>query len=460
MQETKTALLKSHVTLFIAFSLGLVSQLAFAASAATVTFSAGDASITRADKSVIKAAKNVELNAGDTVETRDGRLQLSLIDGGKVSLQPNTIYRINKYEFSGKEDGSEYAFTELIKGGLRTISGLIGHKNRERYELKTSVATIGIRGTEFTVNFNDNQLLMTTNHGSVDVCNVGGCLNAVTGQSIAVAGVGAAPKPSSKKAVASAAPPASGKVVFAIADAVTETGLPNIIANAATPTPTPTTTTTSDTFLSLATTSTGSTNNGVLVGAATFQGNKLTSYVDGAGNANIIPGTVLESGTDGGLKYGRAAGGTYNGQSMLMTTWITGTASPAGALTSLMGTYNVSSSTAPYMVNNGAITAVGTPNSVTGNLNIDFNQYSFTYSLAVPISGTTHSVSSSGSLTPGSSIFRDIPSAIGLLSGGSIIEGSLYGANAQAAGLQYGFVVSGSGVPGSGGNLYGAAILK
>ncbi len=67
---------------------------------------------------------------------------------GKVSLQPETIYKINQYSFSGEEDGSEYALTELmIKGGLRTISGLIGHKNRERYQPTTPAATIGIRGS-------------------------------------------------------------------------------------------------------------------------------------------------------------------------------------------------------------------------------------------------------------------------------------------------------------------------
>ena len=186
----------------------IISQFAFAGQAGTVTFITGDVSIVRADKTVKQAAKNDALNAGDTIETRDGRLQLALIDGGKVSLQPNTVYRINKYEFSGKEDGTEYGFTELIKGGLRTISGLIGHKNRDRYQLKTAVATIGIRGTEFTVNFNNNQLLMTTNHGSVDVCNIGGCLNALSGQSIEVAGVGAKPKPSDIAATASVAPSA------------------------------------------------------------------------------------------------------------------------------------------------------------------------------------------------------------------------------------------------------------
>jgi FecR protein len=459
MEKTKDFLLKSLFTIFIVFTVSLtLVQVAFAKSAGIVTFTTGDTSIIRADKSVAKAAKNDAVNAGDTIETKSGRLQLSLADGGKVSLQPNTIYKINKYEFSGKEDGSEYAFTELLKGGMRTISGLIGHKNRDRYQLKTAVATIGIRGTEFTVNFNDNNLLMTTNLGSVDVCNAGGCLNAVTGQSIAVNGIGAAPKPSSKAAKAAAAP-TSNKAVFTALEVFSTDGSPLNIAQTAALVTTPTTTV-GDTIVSLATMTTGLDNNGVYVGTSIMSGNNLVAYIDNSVTPIIIPSGIAESSADAGLKYGRASGGLYNGQSMLMTTWITGTASPAGALTGLVGTYNVSSSTAPYMVNGGAVTAVGTSNSVTGNLVMDFSQYSFLYTLTVPIAGATYTQNSSGTLTPGSASFRDIGSSAGVLSGSSIIEGSIFGASAQAIGLQYGFKVSGPGVPGGTGNVYGAAILK
>ena len=209
----------------------LLSQLAMAKAVGTVTFSAGDVTIAHADKTVTNATKNAELYVGDAIETKEGRVQLSMIDGGKISLQPNSIYKINQFEFAGKEDGSEFNFTELVKGGLRTVSGLIGHKNRDHYQLKTAVATIGIRGTEYTVNFNDNILLMTTNHGSVDVCNLGGCLNAITGQSIEVAGIGGVPKPSNKAAKAAATPPASNKAVFAAEESIDVVAL--------TPTPTP-----------------------------------------------------------------------------------------------------------------------------------------------------------------------------------------------------------------------------
>ncbi len=445
----------------------LFSQFAFAGQAGTVTFKTGDATITRADKTVIKAEKNVALNAGDTVETKDGRLQLSLIDGGKVSLQPNTIYRINKYEFSGKEDGTEYGFTELIKGGLRTISGLIGHKNRDRYQLKTAVATIGIRGTEFTVNFNDNQLLMTTNHGSVDVCNAGGCLNAITGQSIIVNGVGAAPKPSSKAAkAAAAAPAASNKVVFAVSDPVTDTGLPNIIAQAVIPQPAPPT---SGTVVSTVVAAGGLPTSTTHVNAA-FMYDAQNKLIDATiPNLSVTPDPIAFSsyGSDGIVAWGQTSNGTYdagNPFAMARYDYIVGAAPIAGSLANLTGTYNVFASTSPFYSFNTVVSTIGSANQVTGTFNFNFPTNSFGYNLNVPTNtfGTFNLTANAINLNPnytftGSSIVTNAsnsnscgsPSACT----GSVI-GSFLGVNGQRIGLQY--VIS----PALGGTMNGGAVLK
>src|SRR5690606_26622616 len=41
------------------------------------------------------------------------------------------------------------AFFRLLKGGFRAVTGLIGKNDRERFRVRTPVATIGIRGTDF-----------------------------------------------------------------------------------------------------------------------------------------------------------------------------------------------------------------------------------------------------------------------------------------------------------------------
>ena len=453
----------------------VLSQVAMAKSVGTVTFSAGDVTISHADKTVTKAEKNAELNAGDAIETKEGRVQLSMIDGGKISLQPNTIYKINQFEFTGKEDGSEYNFTELVKGGLRTISGLIGHKNRDHYQLKTAVATIGIRGTEFTVNFNDNNLLMTTNHGSVDVCNLGGCLNAITGQSIQVTGIGGAPKPSNKAAKAAAAPPPAGKAVFAAGEQVN-----TALAPAAT-TPTPAPITGNDTIVSLAVKPSGVLgNNGVYKGTTTFTGNDLIRFVDNSSTPDIVTGTIEESHSDAFVKWGRASGGTYNGQPMLMTNWVTGIATPSAAISALngagiTGTYLITNFTAPYIVSGGGTVTTGSPIPVAGDMSLNFGTYKLAYNLNIPIASNVITITGTNvSLIPGSAKFSDNSAIItgtagcscpipgftssGFLSSGASVEGSLFGPNAERIGLQYGVQVSGAGLPNGSGNLYGSVV--
>ena len=442
----------------------LLSQVAMAKAVGTVTFAAGDVTIAHADKTVTKATKNAELNAGDAIETKEGRVQLSMIDGGKISLQPNTIYKINKFEFTGKEDGSEFNFTELVKGGLRTVSGLIGHKNRDHYQLKTAVATIGIRGTEFTVNFNDNNLLMTTNHGSVDVCNLGGCLNAITGQTIEVAGIGGAPKPSNKAAKAAAAPPAGGKAVFAAGEKINVADPTRTIAELP---PTPILDLSNDTILSIGVKPSGNSISGISKGTATFVGGDSTtgdfnSFVDNASTANnIVIGTVIDTihSPDGLVNLGRGLGGTINGQTMLMTNWVTGIATPISTITSLngagiIGTYTVTNSSAPYIVSGGAVTAVGIADSVTGTLILNFGTYKLGYNLTVPIAGNNIPINGTNVSFANSGKFNDIKS-YGVLANGAAVEGFLIGPNAEHAALNYGVRVSGSGIPGGSGNLYG-----
>lgn len=461
----------------------LFAPITFANTVGTVIFKSGDVSITRADNTVAQAEKNTSLNAGDTLETRDGRVQFSLVDGGKVSLQPNSIFKINKYEFSGKEDGSEFAFVELIKGGLRTITGLIGHKNRERYQLKTAVATIGIRGTEFTVNFNDNNLLMTTNHGSVDVCNAGGCLNAITGQSIAVNGVGASPKFSNKAAKAAAAPPASSKSVFASSDAIAETGLPTAIAQAAnspTPTPTPTPTPASspadlnnyngkaivgtliktdacggcgidDTYSAdLLTDSNAqltnvSNQNNDTVGLSSNPVFKYDQFSDGL----ISIGRVWDSGAGyvGNVNNGGVTG------SIKWLDYMVGVVPAPGQLNNLTGTYNVFASTAPISVDNATdiSTLAGSANTTTGYLNFSFGTGIYNYNLTVNTVGETYNLMGSGNslnkndprfATSGTITSAGATCTYGCtpgINGVNLVQGAFFGKKGERAGLQYGF---------------------
>jgi hypothetical protein len=81
---------------------------------------------------------------------KDGRAQFRMIDQALISVQENSVLQIQNYQYqSGGKNNS--ALLELLSGGLRTITGAIGKGNKKAYELRTPLATIGIRGTDYEV---------------------------------------------------------------------------------------------------------------------------------------------------------------------------------------------------------------------------------------------------------------------------------------------------------------------
>jgi hypothetical protein len=173
--------------LFVAVFLPVMAQ---AAGAARLDFAAGDVRAISAGGETRRLAKGGEVHSGDTVLTgRGGRAQLRFADGAMVSLQPDSEFRVDDYRFAGQADGGERSFFSLLKGGLRTLSGLIGRTNREAYRVTTPVATVGIRGTEYTIAYLDPQTLaVSTGDGSIEVCNQAGCVEVAAGRSAVVRG--------------------------------------------------------------------------------------------------------------------------------------------------------------------------------------------------------------------------------------------------------------------------------
>ena len=117
------------------------------AAAGRVEFTAGGVTVSGTDGRERPLVRGTDLDNGDTVRTTDGRAQIRFTDGAYVSLQPNTEFAIKEYRFDGKADGNERGFFALAKGAMRTVTGLVGRVNRDRYRITTPTATVGIRGT-------------------------------------------------------------------------------------------------------------------------------------------------------------------------------------------------------------------------------------------------------------------------------------------------------------------------
>lgn len=115
--------------------------------AGSTVFVSGKVTATDPAGGVRELKASDEVYSGDLLETRKGRVQIKFIDGAFMSIQPNSRFQIEDYNYANKSDGSEKAIYNLLKGGMRAFTGAIGKKHPDAYKVKTPVATIGVRGT-------------------------------------------------------------------------------------------------------------------------------------------------------------------------------------------------------------------------------------------------------------------------------------------------------------------------
>ena len=123
----------------------------------------GRATAATAEGSIRPLLQGGKVYSGETIATGPASyLNIVFSDGGRVLLRPNTRFQIENYRYPATTRGSRgqpaaaqaqqgNAFFRLLKGGFRAITGLIGKNNRENVSVRTPVATIGIRGTDFEV---------------------------------------------------------------------------------------------------------------------------------------------------------------------------------------------------------------------------------------------------------------------------------------------------------------------
>ena len=91
-----------------------------------------------------------DLYEGDRLLTdKDSTVVVKMMDDAEIHLKQDSSVRITEYKMkSGFEKGSR-SILDLIKGGLKTLTGAIGANPLSVYRFQTGVVTIGVRGTEY-----------------------------------------------------------------------------------------------------------------------------------------------------------------------------------------------------------------------------------------------------------------------------------------------------------------------
>jgi hypothetical protein len=110
---------------------------------------------------------------------------LKFEDGTAVLLKENTSFQVQNYTYNSKAPENSNAIFNLVRGGLRMVTGLVTSRNRDALKVGTPLATIGIRGTEFVAEL-VNPLYIQVINGVITVTNAGGTVLFSVGQAAVV----------------------------------------------------------------------------------------------------------------------------------------------------------------------------------------------------------------------------------------------------------------------------------
>ena len=145
MQNLKSASLLCLICLFICAP-------SWAGMVGNVTHLGGVIFAVRADGTSKLLSVKSEVMEGDTLKTeKDTFARIKFVDGGEVVLRPETVFKVSAYSYSPapSEKNQDNIVISLLKGGMRSVTGLLGKRSPDKFQLQTSAATIGIRGTHF-----------------------------------------------------------------------------------------------------------------------------------------------------------------------------------------------------------------------------------------------------------------------------------------------------------------------
>lgn len=157
-------------------------------------FAVGDVNIRRG-QTTAALNRGQQINSGDSIVTgRAGQTQIRFSDGGLVSLAPNSQFNIDKYADENKPEEDGF-FASFLRGGMRAVTGLVGKRNRENYKITTTTATIGIRGSAFSANYNDDKSInVAGEQDGIVVCTKAGCVELIVGEAVRVTSDDTVPK--------------------------------------------------------------------------------------------------------------------------------------------------------------------------------------------------------------------------------------------------------------------------
>jgi hypothetical protein len=168
----------------------LLLAMLFAAGPALAATVAGEVSFVlgQAQRTPLGGQKS-DIRKGDAIAVGDeivtgsgGHVHIRLADGGFLVVRVNSSLTINAFNYDpSNPKANEVKFT-LHHGVARSISGKAAQAAKENFRLNTPTAAIGIRGTDFAVQADDNLTRVSVERGAIVLAPLGsGCNEAALG---------------------------------------------------------------------------------------------------------------------------------------------------------------------------------------------------------------------------------------------------------------------------------------
>tara|TARA_R110002020_G_scaffold80022_2_gene199975 strand:+ start:3285 stop:4178 length:894 start_codon:yes stop_codon:yes gene_type:complete len=148
-----------------------------------VTSQTKAARITRkGDKILTEVNTPVEMR--DLIETLKGRTNIKFVDDTKVSVTEYSKLLIDEFVYNPEKKTGKLSLKAAL-GTIRYSSGKIAKNSRQNVKIKSPTASVSVRGTDFTMNVQEDGassflLLPSTDEagnsyvGSIDVATLGG----------------------------------------------------------------------------------------------------------------------------------------------------------------------------------------------------------------------------------------------------------------------------------------------
>ena len=174
MVHLKSSLILSVLICLLSSSLAEVGNVTAQTRAAQIT--------RKGDKILTEVDTPVEMR--DLIQTLKGRADIKFVDDTKVSVTEYSKLLIDEFVYNPEKKTGKLSLKAAL-GTIRYSSGKIAKNSRKNVKIKSPTASVSVRGTDFTMNVQEDGassfiLLPSTDEagnsyvGSIDVSTLGG----------------------------------------------------------------------------------------------------------------------------------------------------------------------------------------------------------------------------------------------------------------------------------------------